>query len=978
MNQKEYKNIRINSDLSNNNENIIKIDKILLEEELRCPICKILYDSNNHIPFVISCGHTFCKQCVFNNSNSKCPIDSIINSFKLYIRNIQVETIINKILISNKEPQNQQKLIYIKPDMKNNIKIFNNNNQDENIIIDKKDIKEKTNRTRGKSINQRAMKKEYKMNSPFSTIKNLNKNLTNKQFQSPNVNILKSEQNFNNIINHNINEKNENKLNFIEDNLKFEEEIDDMLISETIGTIPIYDEKSLTNSIREDFNDLLTKNEIYKKRIINNNINSNNNCVSPAKKKENIDFNQKFFNENNQKIILFEDKDFLEEKPFRLSNYNLRNQPGLNVNRQMTEANPSKDINLYENNSTKTEKKNENKKYKNFYTTSVNKQFYQSNRDNINNQNNNNNRDMNSKNIKTIFDYIKSINKLSSNNTGKNLNKNKDDISENSNSNTKNNNNVINKQGNIINIHNYNNNLRISLEEKHLGTNELNLIKSNFINSPINCQKYIKVRASSKIPKRKNNHINNENIINDDNNMRDNSLNNNKKLKQIKVRKDNNNINNINIFKENTNKSNSNNNSNNTSLLYNKKKAISNKNNISKENLENIETQNDNNDINNLSIKQTLVKIKNNNITSNTNNINITISPNRNIRKLDEDKIYNQKYNFSKTLNQSPLNKVKVSNNDKDIKNIIKVGEYLSKNKIDKSRSLSSYKSGSVSKNNIISKLKNEYESLNFEHLSPNTKKVFNDFFKNYINSNSLNNSSDNISVILIQNNNLFIGILDPDNNSNPKSGILISPNMDYFEGEFVSGKKEGKGKLIYSNGTEYKGNFKNNKPDGYGQLTQENGEVYQGEWKEGKINGHGTRFHKNGDKYIGNYINNVRNGYGIYIFSNGNTYEGNWVKGKADGVGIFKYNNGNIYEGEFKDNIIEGKGKLILKSGEIYKGMFVNGTIHGEGSYINDKGEIYIGEFKNGKKDGKGKLQDKNGNIIQEGFWKLDEFIYN
>ena len=39
---------------------------------------------------------------------------------------------------------------------------------------------EKTNRTRGKSINQRAMKKEYKMNSPFSTIKNLNKNLTNK------------------------------------------------------------------------------------------------------------------------------------------------------------------------------------------------------------------------------------------------------------------------------------------------------------------------------------------------------------------------------------------------------------------------------------------------------------------------------------------------------------------------------------------------------------------------------------------------------------------------------------------------------------------------------------------------------------------------------------------------------------------------------------------------------------------------------
>ena len=54
------------------------------------------------------------------------------------------------------------------------------------------------------------------------------------------------------MINYNIREEIENKLNFIEDNLKLEEEIDDMCISETIGTIPIFEEKSLTNSIRED------------------------------------------------------------------------------------------------------------------------------------------------------------------------------------------------------------------------------------------------------------------------------------------------------------------------------------------------------------------------------------------------------------------------------------------------------------------------------------------------------------------------------------------------------------------------------------------------------------------------------------------------------------------------------------------------------------------------------------------------------
>ena len=57
---------------------------------------------------------------------------------------------------------------------------------------------------------------------------------------------------------------------------------------------------------------------------------------------------------------------------------------------------------------------------------------------------------------------------------------------------------------------------------------------------------------------------------------------------------------------------------------------------------------------------------------------------------------------------------------------------------------------------------------------------------------------------------------------------------------------------------------------------------------------------------------------------------------------------------------------------------MFINGTIHGEGCYINSEGEKYIGEFKKGKKDGKGILQDLKGNIILEGVWKMDEFLYD
>ena len=971
MNQKEYENIRIISEVPNNTNNIIKIDKALLENDLKCPLCNILYDSNIHIPFVISCGHTFCKQCIFNNSNNKCPIDSIINAFKLYLRNIQIENIVNKIITYNKDIFNQQKMIYIKPDIKNN-KIINNIEDEMNLF--NKNKKEKTNRVRGKSINQRGRVSDYKINSPESSIKNYNKKLINKHFKSPNVNVLKNANRFNDMINYNIKEENDNKLNFIEDNFKLEEEIDDMCISETIGTIPIFEEKSLTNSIREDFNDLLTKNEIYKKRIINNNTYANNKYTSPMKKKENFDINQNFFNEQNKKIILYEDQNMVTQKPLRLSNYNIRNQPNLNENRQMTEVNPINNIKPVSNiENTKTEKKKENKNYQNFYTSSINHQFNQTNRNNINNNN-----EMNSKNIKTIFDYIKSINKLSSNNTNgntlnKNLSKNKEEIYDDLN-NDINKNIDDNKGGNIININNYNNNLRISLQEKHLEGNEFNILKANLINSPINCQKYIKVRASSKIPKKKDNQKNNENVMSNDNEMKNINSKNNKKLKQIRVKKESsNNINNINVYNEKNNSTNS----NNSSLLYNKKKIISNKNvenNISNESLENADNQNDKIEFNNLSLKP--AASNNNNIKG---NINITISPKRINRKLNENRILNQKLDFVRTINQSPLNRA--NNNNKDINNIIKVGEYLSKNKIEQSRSLSSNKNKLISKTNIINNLKKEYESLNFQNISLTTKKKFDEFFQNSINGNLifdiLNTSPNIISVILTPNNNLFIGELDQTNSQNPKKGILLSPNMDYFEGEFVTGKKEGKGKLLYNNGTEYTGNFKNNKPDGYGQLTQENGEIYQGEWKEGKINGHGTRFHKNGDKYIGNYINNIRNGYGVYIFSNGNTYEGNWIKGKANGKGVFKYNNGNIYEGEFKDNLIEGKGKLILKNGDVYEGQFVNGTIHGEGYYMNKDGEKYIGGFYNGKKEGKGVLQDKNGNVIKEGFWKMDEFIY-
>ena len=44
----------------------------------------------------------------------------------------------------------------------------------------------------------------------------------------------------------------------------------------------------------------------------------------------------------------------------------------------------------------------------------------------------------------------------------------------------------------------------------------------------------------------------------------------------------------------------------------------------------------------------------------------------------------------------------------------------------------------------------------------------------------------------------------------------------------------------------------------------------------------------------------------------------------------------------------------------------------------INNKGEKYVGQFINGKKNGAGKLINKNGKIMQQGYWKKDKFLGN
>lgn len=108
-------------------------------------------------------------------------------------------------------------------------------------------------------------------------------------------------------------------------------------------------------------------------------------------------------------------------------------------------------------------------------------------------------------------------------------------------------------------------------------------------------------------------------------------------------------------------------------------------------------------------------------------------------------------------------------------------------------------------------------------------------------------------------------------NNKATGSGIMefnrVSGNRvvttSTFEGEFLEGKKHGKGTLTWANGDRY-----------------------EGDWVDNKMQGKGTKFHRSGDRYEGDWVDGKMHGKGKYIWSSEHYYEGNFVNNRFEGFG--------------------------------------------------------------------------------------------
>ena len=116
------------------------------------------------------------------------------------------------------------------------------------------------------------------------------------------------------------------------------------------------------------------------------------------------------------------------------------------------------------------------------------------------------------------------------------------------------------------------------------------------------------------------------------------------------------------------------------------------------------------------------------------------------------------------------------------------------------------------------------------------------------------------------------------------------------FEGEYLNGKRNGKGKEYYNNGKL----------------------IFEGEYLNGKRNGKGKEYNYNGNLiFESEYLNGERNGKGKEYNNNELIFEGEFLNGqKWNGQGK-EYNNDElIFEGEYllaKNGMEKEKNMLII-----------------------------------------------------------------
>ncbi|KAF4323488.1 hypothetical protein BBO99_00001358 [Phytophthora kernoviae] len=193
--------------------------------------------------------------------------------------------------------------------------------------------------------------------------------------------------------------------------------------------------------------------------------------------------------------------------------------------------------------------------------------------------------------------------------------------------------------------------------------------------------------------------------------------------------------------------------------------------------------------------------------------------------------------------------------------------------------------------------------------------------------------------------------------NGSNASGLVVAQSNARYDGEWENGLPHGYGELVFdaARNIRYEGQFVEGKRAGRGHMHYADGSVYAGEWKDDVKCGQGVMTWMAADesenatpieRYDGEWENDCQQGFGRHVWlvslnsiaapvspsrnsssSNSphdkNWYEGEFSDGLRHGNGVFYYANGARFEGEWKANVKDGYGLFFYEDGRVFVGLF-------------------------------------------------------
>lgn len=154
----------------------------------------------------------------------------------------------------------------------------------------------------------------------------------------------------------------------------------------------------------------------------------------------------------------------------------------------------------------------------------------------------------------------------------------------------------------------------------------------------------------------------------------------------------------------------------------------------------------------------------------------------------------------------------------------------------------------------------------------------------------------------------------------------------ELYEGDFVNGLRQGKGKYSYGNGDKYEGDFFENKKHGIGKMVYNENGQYHGYFENGTRHGEGVFIYPNGDVYSGWWKNGKKHGKGTYVFKESKMkFIGEWGDGNILN-GTWQYHNGVHYRGGFENNKPKGEGVWVFANGNVCNGEYKQTIVPLEG----------------------------------------------